>query len=59
MLRLLGLVILIALAVCGVGIAGGVPIPSSNKRENDIEVKMELFDNEEDESDLVRFDFKQ
>mgnify|MGYP000698807142 CR=1 FL=1 len=58
-LRLLGLVCLIALAVFGVGIAGGVPIPSSTKREHDIEMKIELLDTAESEVDLVEFDFQQ
>jgi len=58
-LRLLGLMCLIALAVFGVGIAGGVPIPSSTKREHAIEVKIELLDTEESEADLVAFDFQQ
>ncbi|MFK7903821.1 MAG: hypothetical protein AB8B69_01790 [Chitinophagales bacterium] len=58
-LRPLGLVCLIALAVFGVGIAGGVPIPSSTKREHAIEVKIELLDTEENAADLVAFDFQQ
>ncbi len=58
-LRLLGLMCLIILAAFGVGIAGGVPIPPSNKRQHDIEVKIELHDTEESEADLVAFDFQQ
>ncbi|MEZ4886693.1 MAG: hypothetical protein R3E32_18335 [Chitinophagales bacterium] len=58
-LRLLALVCLIILAVFGVGIAGGVPVYPSNKRENNIEVRIELIESEEDETDLVQFDFQQ
>lgn len=55
--RLLGWILLISLAICGVGIAGGVPIPPSNKRENEIEMQIELYESEENEADLVEFNF--
>ncbi len=57
--RQIGLILLIALVVLGIGIVGGVPIPPSNKRENDIEMKIELHEKEEDVFDVFQLDFQQ
>jgi hypothetical protein len=58
-LRLLGLVLLIVLASFGVGFGGGVPIPPSRKKEDTIEIKVELVESKEDETKLSQFDIKQ
>lgn len=58
-LRLLGLVLLIVLASVGLGIGGGIPIPPSNKKEDTIEIKVELVESNEDKTKLGQFDFKQ
>ncbi|QIL40108.1 hypothetical protein G7074_13065 [Pedobacter sp. HDW13] len=54
--RLIGLVFLIFLASIGIG--GGIPIPPTNRRENQIEIKTELKETEEPEK-LVLSDFRQ
>ena len=58
-LRLLGLVLLIVLASVGIGIGGGIPIPPSNKKEDTIEIKVELVESKEDKTELGQFDIKQ
>ncbi|MDQ0641390.1 hypothetical protein QF042_004955 [Pedobacter sp. W3I1] len=55
-MRLTGLVLLILLA--SVGLGGGVPIPPSNKRENYIEIKIELPETDEMEK-LTLFNIKE
>ena len=44
LLRLSGLVLLIALACFGIGIIGGTPVPPKNKKEDTIEIVVELSD---------------
>lgn len=58
-LRLLGLVLLIVLASVGLGIGGGIPIQPSNKKEDVIEIKVELVESNENKTKLGQFDFKQ
>ncbi|MEO5911249.1 MAG: hypothetical protein ABIP95_10200 [Pelobium sp.] len=53
-LRLLGLVVLIVLACLGIGIGGGVPVPPSNKKENTIEINVELLDADQDKTMFVQ-----
>ena len=55
-MRLMGLALLILLA--SVGLGGGVPIPPSNKRENHMEIKIELRETEEMEK-LTLFNIKE
>lgn len=55
-MRLTGLVLLILLA--SVGLGGGVPVPPSNKRENHMEMRVELPETEEVEK-LSLFDIKE
>jgi hypothetical protein len=57
-LRLLGLVLLIVLACLGIGIVGGAPVPRSNKKENTIEINVELQDDDRDKT-MVVLDIKQ
>jgi len=56
LMRLMGLALLILLA--SVGLGGGVPIPPSNKRENHMEIKIELRETEEMEK-LTLFNIKE
>jgi hypothetical protein len=58
-LKLLGLVLLIVLASFGIGIAGGVPIPSSKRKEDTIEISIELLESNEDKIKLDQFHIKQ
>lgn len=58
-LRLLGLVFLIVLATVGIGIGGSVPIPISSKKEDNIEIKIELVESNEDKTKLIQFNIKQ
>jgi hypothetical protein len=58
-LRLSGFVLLIVLASVGVGFAGGVPIPSSNKKEDTIEIAIELVESQEDETTLHKLEIKE
>jgi hypothetical protein len=56
-LRLLGLVLLIVLASFGVCIGGGAPIQRPNKKEDTIEIKVELVESDNDE--LTSFNTRQ
>lgn len=58
-LRLSGLVLLIVLASVGIGFGGGVPIPTSHKREDATEINIELVESNEDQTKLGQFDIKQ
>ncbi|MHB1278162.1 MAG: hypothetical protein ACYC1Q_07175 [Bacteroidia bacterium] len=51
----LGLFFLIILASIGVGISGGVPLPSGNKKEEIVEVHAEVKDAEKDEATVTDF----
>jgi len=51
-LKLLGLVVLIVLASFGVGIGGGVPVPSSNKKDEIIEVNADLLESKQGKTDI-------
>lgn len=55
MLRFGVIILLIALASVGIGIFGSVPIPSNKKRENVIEIKVELKEADENKADTVFF----
>lgn len=57
-LKLLGLVILIVLTSFGVGLVGGVPVSSSNKKEDTIHITIELVETDEDKTTLNVFDIK-
>jgi hypothetical protein len=58
MLRLISLAMIIALACTGLGIVGGVPIPEKRRRENIIELRTELK-NEDQVKDETTFFYKQ
>jgi hypothetical protein len=57
-LKLLGLVILIVLACAGIGI-GGTPVTPPNKKEDTIELKIELEELNDDNSKMAQVDIKQ
>lgn len=45
------LVLLLSLALVGIGAAGGIPVPPSNRKENQIEINVERIDDQDDESE--------
>jgi hypothetical protein len=53
-LRMLGLVLLIILAGLGIGLAGGLPVPKLNRRDDKIEVTDESV--EEDPGATLRME---
>ena len=59
-LKLCGLVLLIVLASLGIGIIGGIPIPTTRKKEDIFEIKTELVESkQEDKTALNLGDIKQ
>ena len=51
-IRLLVLICLIVLAGVGIGMSGGIPIPTSNKRQETLEVNDELMESKTEASNL-------
>ena len=51
-IRLLVLICLIVLAGVGIGMSGGIPIPTSNKRQETLEVNDELMEPKTEASNL-------
>ena len=49
---------LIILACVGVGISGGVPIPFSRNKRDSEKDKIELIENQEEESDSIKDEIK-
>ena len=58
MLRLLGLIVLLVLATVGIGIGGGVPVRSANRKENTIEITTDELENGEDKKEISQLDIK-
>lgn len=58
-ITLLGFVLLIVLASLGMGIAGAVPIPQTNKRKETIVIDVEEVDEEDAETDVLLLNIKQ
>jgi len=56
--RLAGVVVLIALALCGIGIIGGAPVPPVRRKEHAIEITTEMKETRENEKDLMLFENK-
>ncbi len=54
--RMACLVVLIALALIGVGIIGGAPVPVNRRKENTIEIRTEIKETEENKDNIVFFD---
>lgn len=57
--RLLSLVLLVSLAVTGIGLGGGIPIPASSRKENHIEISVALPESKEETKELEEFFRKQ
>jgi hypothetical protein len=57
--RLLCLVLLVGLAITGIGLGGGVPIPANSRKENHIEISVELPESKEETKELEEFFRKQ
>jgi len=58
-LRLFCTIILILLAVAGIGLVG-IALPPTGKKENTIEIKTELLESEEQDSETATsFNYKQ
>ncbi len=58
LITLLGFVLLMVLASVGMGIAGAVPMISTNKRKEAIVIDVEEVDINESETDLSLLDIK-
>ncbi|MCB0705762.1 MAG: hypothetical protein KDC34_10655 [Saprospiraceae bacterium] len=58
LMRLLLLVILIVLASLGIGIAGGIPIPTSKKSQQPIEINAELIDKKKEKTSVKEQEVK-
>jgi hypothetical protein len=54
-LRVAGMVMLMALAAFGIGLIGGAPIPMNKRRENIIELRIELKESPENKSETLVF----
>ena len=55
---LMGFVLLMVLASVGMGVAGAVPIVSTNKRKDAIVIDVEEVDAEDSETDVSLLDIK-
>lgn len=47
--------LLVMLAVTGIGLGGGVPIPASSRKENHIEIAIELPESKEESEEAEEF----
>lgn len=52
-----GFVLLIILASVGVGIGGGAPILPTSKKEDPIEIKVELPESKDNENEAIEWNF--
>ncbi len=57
-LRLFGLVCLIVLGAIGVGISGGIPIPTSNRKKNPTEINITIDEQNEEGEEQEEAAFK-
>ena len=55
-LKFFALISLILLASLGIGIVGGIPISFSDKRRQTPDIKIELVETNEEESDIKEFE---
>ena len=47
--------LLVMLAVTGIGLGGGVPIPAGSRKENHIEIAVELPESKEESKEVEEF----
>lgn len=47
--------LLVALAVTGIGLGGGIPVPASGRKENHIEISVELPESKEETKEVEEF----
>lgn len=52
-IRISGLVIMVILASVGLGLVGGVPIPSSSRSKEPIEINIELEESNDEEQEIT------
>ncbi|MES2287808.1 MAG: hypothetical protein V4547_19125 [Bacteroidota bacterium] len=57
-IKLFGFVLLIILASVGVGIGGGTPVLPTSKKEDSIEIKVELPESKDNENEAIELNFK-
>lgn len=57
-IKLLGFVLLIILASVGVGIGGGAPVLPTSKKEDSIEIKVELPESKDNENEVIEINIK-
>jgi hypothetical protein len=55
-LLMAGMVLLIVLACFGIGIAGGVPLPSNRRKDNSIEIRTELKETDENKNSSILYE---
>lgn len=58
-IKLFGFVLLIILASVGVGIGGSAPVLPTSKKEDSIEVKVELQESKDNENEVIELSIKQ
>ena len=58
LLKIAGLVLLIVLACFGIGIAGGIPVSSANRKEDKAQIKIELLDTKDETTTNEAFEIK-
>ena len=56
LLRHFALALLIILAIFGIGLVGGVPLPGLFKREDSSEVKIELVEDKDEDQEVKEID---
>ena len=57
-LRMSGLLLLLILASIGVGFSGGIPVPPLYKKDESLEIKIELVESNEDKVKLPQIRLK-
>lgn len=58
-IKLFGFILLIILASMGVGIGGDAPVLPTSKKEDSIEVKVELPESKDNENEVMELSIKQ
>lgn len=58
-IKLFGFILLIILASVGVGIGGGAPVLPTGKKEDSIEIKVELPESKDNENEVIELNLIQ